>query len=76
MEQRYFEQRAMFGGMAPGMGMFDGYRKGQLRGLSKVQDGRSGEADLISGFVADALLGRTFFNGLKWDPQVLADRCE
>jgi hypothetical protein len=29
MEQRYFEARAMFGGMAPGMGMFDGYRKGQ-----------------------------------------------
>jgi hypothetical protein len=26
-EQRYFEQRAMFGGVAPGMGMFDGYRK-------------------------------------------------
>ncbi|KAG7529774.1 hypothetical protein FFLO_05414 [Filobasidium floriforme] len=50
MEQRYFEARAMFGGMAPGMGMFDGYRK------------------------ADALLGRTFFNGIKWDPQVLADR--
>jgi hypothetical protein len=29
MEQRYFEARAMFGGMAPGMGMFDGYRKGE-----------------------------------------------
>jgi len=29
MEQKYFEQRAMFGGMAPGMGMFDGYRKGE-----------------------------------------------
>jgi hypothetical protein len=29
MEQRYFEARAMFGGMAPGMGMFDGYRKGK-----------------------------------------------
>ncbi len=26
-EQRYFEQRAVFGGVAPGMGMFDGYRK-------------------------------------------------
>jgi hypothetical protein len=29
MEHRYFEQRAMLGGMAPGMGMFDGYRKGE-----------------------------------------------
>jgi hypothetical protein len=28
MEQRYFEQRAMLGGMAPGAGLFDGYRKG------------------------------------------------
>ena len=26
--------------------------------------------------IADALLGRTFFNGIKWDPQTLADRCE
>lgn len=29
MEQRYFEQRAMLGGMAPGAGLFDGYRKGE-----------------------------------------------
>ena len=29
MEQRYFEQRAMLGGMAPGAGLFDGYRKGK-----------------------------------------------
>jgi hypothetical protein len=29
MEQRYFEQRAMLGGMAPGAGLFDGYRKGR-----------------------------------------------
>jgi hypothetical protein len=28
------------------------------------------------GRTADALLGRTFFNGIKWDPQVLADRCK
>lgn len=39
MEQRYFEARAMFGGMAPGMGMFDGYRKGKL--LFREQGGRS-----------------------------------
>ena len=26
--------------------------------------------------IADALLGRTFFNGIKWDPQTLADRCK
>jgi hypothetical protein len=28
------------------------------------------------GNAADALLGRTFFNGIKWDPEILADRCE
>ncbi|KAJ9096801.1 hypothetical protein QFC21_005072 [Naganishia friedmannii] len=52
MEQRYFEQRAMLGGMAPGAGLFDGYRK------------------------ADALLGKTFFAGLRWDPDILESRCE
>ncbi|KAJ9108636.1 hypothetical protein QFC20_003334 [Naganishia adeliensis] len=50
MEQRYFEQRAMLGGMAPGAGLFDGYRK------------------------ADALLGKTFFAGLRWEPGVLESR--
>lgn len=38
MEQRYFEARAMFGGMAPGMGMFDGYRKGKSFFASREAD--------------------------------------
>lgn len=47
------------------------------RGLFQIQGHRqSADADWILGLAADALLGRTFFNGLKWDPQVLADRCE
>jgi hypothetical protein len=51
MEQRYFEARAMFGGMAPGMGMFDGYRKGGwLSRLSAWKDSAT-RSSLASGWL-------------------------
>lgn len=47
-EQRYFESRALMGGM--NMLGFEGYRK------------------------ADALLGRTFYNGLRSDPALMKQK--
>lgn len=31
---------------------------------------------LMIGDIADALLGRTFYNGIRWDPDTLAARCK
>jgi hypothetical protein len=48
-------------------------------GIEKVGPFPVSEKDLIADsrlFIADALLGKTFFAGLRWEPDILASRCE